>query len=106
MSIFSNNTIEVKHKRVLYTIPKHIFLKVDSSDEIANKSEYKGTFGLYTANVESYLDGAYAIVIKYEDKTNKNKEHSRIALKVSLKAKSINDKIKRELDYRGSCQPS
>ena len=56
------------------------------------------SFGLYTANTKSYLDGAYSIVVKYEDKTNKNKEHSRIALKVSLKSKIINNKIKRELD--------
>jgi serine/threonine protein kinase len=98
MSIFSNNTIEVKHKRVLYTIPKHIFLKVDSSDEIANKSEYKGTFGLYTANVESYLDGAYSIVLKYEDKTTDKKENSRIALKVSSHTKTNYRKIKQELD--------
>ena len=90
MSIFSNDTVEVTHRRVIYTIPKHIFLKTERPNGT--------TFGLYTADTKSYLDGAYAIVIKYEDKTNKNKEHSRIALKVSLKAKSINDKIKRELD--------
>jgi len=90
MSIFSNDTVEITHRRVIYTIPKHIFLKTEHPNG--------NTFGLYTADTKSYLDGAYAIVIKYEDKTNKNKEHSRIALKVSLKAKSINDKIKRELD--------
>ena len=94
MSIFSNDTVEVTHKRVKYTIPKHIFLKTKSFN--GNK------FGLYTANVESYLDGAYSIVIKYEDKTNKDKEHSRIALKVSPNIKRSNYKIKRELEIYDS----
>jgi serine/threonine protein kinase len=90
MSIFSNDTVEITHRRVIYTIPKYIFLKT----EFPNGN----SFGLYTANTKSYLDGAYSIVVKYEDKTNKNKEHSRIALKVSLKTKNIDNKIKRELD--------
>ena len=62
MSIFSNDTVEVTHRRVIYTIPKHIFLKTERPNGT--------TFGLYTADTKSYLDGAYAIVIKYEDKTN------------------------------------
>ena len=90
MSIFSNNTVEITHRRVIYTIPKYIFLKTECPNG--------NSFGLYTANTRSYLDGAYSIVVKYEDKTNKKKEHSRIALKVSLKTKNIDDKIKRELD--------
>lgn len=90
MSIFSNDTVEITHRRVIYTIPKYIFLKTECPNG--------NSFGLYTANTKSYLDGAYSIVVKYEDKTNKNKEHSRIALKVSLKSKNINNKIKRELD--------
>lgn len=90
MSIFSNDTVEITHKRVIYTIPKYIFLKTECLNG--------NSFGLYTANTKSYLDGGYSIVVKYEDKTNKNKEHSRIALKVSLKSNNINNKIKRELD--------
>ena len=97
-SIFSNNTLEIKHKRVIYTVPKHIFLKVNPGDKEQNNTEYRGTFGLYTANSNSFLDGAYSIVIKYEDKTAKNKEHSRIALKVSLHTKNNFTKIKQELD--------
>ena len=31
------------------------------------------SFGLYTANTKSYLTGLASIVVKYEDKTNKNK---------------------------------
>ena len=97
MSIFSNNTLEVKHKRVVYKIPEHIFLKIEKNNE-DNVKEYRETFGLYTANVESFLDGAYSIVIKYEDKTSKNKENSRVALKVSSHTKANFYKIKQELD--------
>ena len=97
-SIFSNNTVELKHKRVIYTAPKHIFLKVDSNNTLNNKDDYTGTFGLYTVNTENFLDGAYSIVLKYEDKAAKNKEHSRIALKISCYTKTYFNKVKQELD--------
>ena len=91
-SIFSNNTIELKHKRVTYTIPKHIFINT-------NKNEpFKGDFGLYTVDSENFLDGAYSIVVKYEDTLAKTKEHSRIALKISCNTKKIANKIKQELE--------
>jgi serine/threonine protein kinase len=96
-SIFSNDIVEIKHKRVLYTIPKHIFLKIEPEKELS-RTEYRGTFGLYTANVESFLDGAYSIVIKYEDITVKNKDNSRIALKVSSHTKANYNKIQQEFD--------
>ena len=49
MSIFSNDTVEITHKRIKYTAPKHIFLKTQSFN--TNK------FGLYTANIDTFLDG-------------------------------------------------
>lgn len=100
-SIFSNNTLEIKHKRVVYNIPEHIFLKIEHKNNKNNENdvtEYRETFGLYTANVKSFLDGAYSIVVKYEDKTSTHKEHSRLALKVSSHTKANFHKIKQELD--------
>lgn len=97
-SIFSNNTVELKHKKTTYTVPEHIFLKVSSEPTAQNPIEYRGTFGLYTIKKNSFLDGAYSIVVKYEDQTVKNKEYSRIALKVSSHTKSNYYKIKQELD--------
>lgn len=97
-SIFSNNMLEIKHKRTIYKIPEHLFLKIDPDSKNTNSTEYKGSFGLYTANVKTILDGAYSIVVKYEDKASQDKTKSRIALKVSSHTKINLYKIKQELD--------
>ena len=104
-SIFSNNTLELKHKRVSYTIPEYIFIKTDpltiynnnNSSNNNEDNEFRGTFGLYTACPKTFLDGAYSIVVKYEDMTVKNKDNSRIALKISSNTKKYIKKNNQEI---------